>query len=367
MKQRIKIVCCVTNDLTQDRRMHRICTSLSIAGYDVTLVGRKKHSSKQLATFPFSTHRLTISHQQGPLFYWSYNQALTTYLLQTKPHIIYAVDTDTLLGAGRAVGKLQCKFIYDAHEYFTEVPELEGKHIKKAIWKAVERKYIPQTHLRFTVAQGLADVLERIHGAAFFVVRNTPTKPLVRHLNTSKSTKTILYQGVLNKGRGLTEMIAAMQMLDDHSIQLKIVGGGDIELALQEQASKSSAASRIHFMGWQTGPELEKSTQEAWLGINLLDAKSLNYRYSLANKFFDYMHAGIPSINMDLPEYRKIISAHKVGLLLGDLQPATIATAINSLDDKCYLSMVDAASLAAEKYCWQADEEVLLAKVAQLS
>jgi len=43
-----KIASLVTNDLHQDQRMNRICTALADAGYEVTLIGRKRKTSNQL-------------------------------------------------------------------------------------------------------------------------------------------------------------------------------------------------------------------------------------------------------------------------------------------------------------------------------
>lgn len=56
-------------------------------------------------------------------------------------------------------------------------------------------------------------------------------------------------------------------------------------------------------------------------GINLLTDEGLSYRYSLANKFFDYVHAGIPQICIAFPEYKKLNVEHEVALLTNLEQP----------------------------------------------
>ena len=45
-----KIYCTVTNDLNQDQRMHRICSSMTQMGFDVTLVGRTKSNALPLTS-----------------------------------------------------------------------------------------------------------------------------------------------------------------------------------------------------------------------------------------------------------------------------------------------------------------------------
>ena len=67
------------------------------------------------------------------------------------------------------------------------------------------------------------------------IVRNVPycnTENRIS-INKNNSTKTILYQGSLNIGRGLEQLIDAMEFIDN--AELKIIGDGDITEQLQNQ------------------------------------------------------------------------------------------------------------------------------------
>src|SRR5689334_10089007 len=87
----------VTNDLTYDQRMHRICHSLAIAGYDVTLVGRRLKNSLPLEQKSFRQKRLRCFFNKGSWFYREYNIRLFLYLLFCKMDGICAIDLDTIL------------------------------------------------------------------------------------------------------------------------------------------------------------------------------------------------------------------------------------------------------------------------------
>lgn len=129
-----KIICTVTTDLVFDQRMRRICTSLSSAGYEVLLVGRKKKKSPELTNEKHSQHRIECWFEKGPLFYLEFNIRLFLYLINHKTDAVSSIDLDTILA-----GRLAClvkgyKQTYDAHEYFTEMEELaDRKLVKKSL------------------------------------------------------------------------------------------------------------------------------------------------------------------------------------------------------------------------------------------
>ena len=76
-----KIVCTVTTDLNYDQRMIRICSALADAGYEVTLVGRKRKHTKEFSDKPYKQVHLSGWFENGFLFYAEYNISLFFYLL----------------------------------------------------------------------------------------------------------------------------------------------------------------------------------------------------------------------------------------------------------------------------------------------
>ncbi|RYZ21730.1 MAG: glycosyltransferase, partial [Chitinophagaceae bacterium] len=87
-----RIVLTVTNDLTYDQRMQRICGTLAEAGYNVTLVGRRRRGSLPLRERNYAQKRLPCFFERGPLFYAFYNLRLFLYLLFLKTDGICAID-----------------------------------------------------------------------------------------------------------------------------------------------------------------------------------------------------------------------------------------------------------------------------------
>lgn len=358
------IICTVTNDLVYDQRMIRICTAMAEFGYRVTLVGREKSTSKPLVKRPFEQVRLKVSAEKGKLFYYQFHRALKRWLLTQKIDILYAVDLDTLLACAQIKEKQKTfKLVYDAHEYFTEVPELLGRPMVKKIWEKIANYGIPKADVCITVSETLGEVLSKKYDTTFHIIRNVPTIKPPPTPQKSKN-KILLYQGVLNKGRGIEASILAMHQIN---AQLWLIGMGDIEKELKTLVQKENLTQKVIFKGKIHPDKLAKITEQSWLGINLLEGESLNYYYSLANKFFDYMMAGVPSLNMNFPEYHRILTQNPMGLMLEEASPNAIAALVNQLltDNKQYQSIVAEANKSRLLYNWDI-EKIKLLEILQL-
>lgn len=350
-----KIVLFATTDLNTDQRLQRICSALVGEQIKVLLVGRKLKQSKALLKQNFQQKRWQCFFNKGILFYIEFNLRIFFFLRFKKFDIVTANDLDTVLGVylGTLFSKTQRYF--DAHEYFTEVPELQGKKIKKKLWQKVE-KLVVYFHKHYTVNKSLQQIFEEQLGVKFGVIQNVPQ--LKKENQTiNKKSKFILYQGALNKGRGLEQMIQAMVSID---MPLHIAGAGDIEQELKQLVEKLNLQEKVIFLGKLLPQELQKITPTAYIGINLLENNSLNYYYSLANKFFDYLHAEIPQICMDFPEYRNIQNEKEIGVLVKDLKAETLQSAIKKISNEIdYQKMKTNCKTLKAKYNWQNEVQKL--------
>jgi glycosyltransferase involved in cell wall biosynthesis len=166
---------------------------------------------------------------------------------------------------------------------------------------------------------------------------------------------------MVNPGRGLPEAVTAMIPLPHND--LLIVGDGPELQRIIDHADHVGVASRTHFTGLQPPDRLPAYTDSAWLGLNLLEADSPSYYYSLANKSLDYLQAGLPSIQMDFPEYRRINERYDCFLLLPRLDARLLADTIESLrrDPERYTRLRQNCLRAAKDLCWEREAPRLLA------
>lgn len=358
----MQIIATVTNDLITDQRMIRICTTLTEAGHQVRLVGRVLPNSTPLPYQPFSMTRIQCWFQKGPFFYLEYNIRLCLFLMLNPIDAINAIDLDTLPAVWLASRLRRKPFVFDAHEHFTEVPEVTNRRFVKTVWHQVGKLCIPDASAAYTVGPKLAELLASEYKAPFSTVKNVPLRNRAierKHLAFTEQPY-VFYQGALNIGRGLEQAIDAMQQIKD--LRFLIAGDGDIAAKLREQVKAASLEERIIFLGRLQPDALAAYTERAWLGLNLLEPLGLSYKYSLANKFFDYIQAGVPALCVDFPEYRDIVHQHEVAVLLPDILPNTIAQAIKHLqeNEKAHRTLRQACQHAAEEFCWERERENLL-------
>jgi len=373
-RQRVRLVLAATTDLSYDQRMQRTCGSLAAAGYEVVLVGWQRATSVPLGPQPYRQHRLRGFFQKGKLFYLEYNLRLLLYLLGQQADLWGCADLDAALPTWLRARLGGQPFAYDAHELFTEVPEVVHRPAVQRAWRWVERFIVPRAQLRYTVGPALAQVLEaRYPGCPFGVVRNVPLGPTeaaepiqvpIAPLAAPDGRPVLLYQGVLNVGRGLEALLAAMPQVP---ARLVLCGEGDLSGQLRQQAEALGllASGQVEFRGYVLPAELRRLTTQATVGIMLLENSGLSYYYSLANKFFDYVQAGIPQLCIDFPEYRALCQQYAVAELVPDLAPATLVAALGRLlpqgqPGAHYQRLAAACRQARQQWTWQHEQQVLL-------
>jgi glycosyltransferase involved in cell wall biosynthesis len=271
---------------------------------------------------------------------------------------ICAVDLDTILPCF-FISKLKgIKRIYDAHELFSEMKEVITRKPIKRIWLRIEKFAVPKFKNGYTVGEGIAYEFYKRYKVEYKTIRNLPIlKPL--NEQSEKNEKFILYQGAVNEARGFEYLIPALKWIDS---KLVICGDGNFMQKLKALIEEYALENKIELRGMMAPDELFKITQQAYIGVALSEKEGLNQFYGLPNKFFDYIHSGIPQITMNFPEYEKINKRYDVAVLVDDLSPKRIAEAVNNLlhDDVLYQRLVKNCMVARETLNWQNEERKLL-------
>lgn len=352
-----KIILTVTTDLSYDQRMRRICGTLARDGYDICLIGRKRPNSVPLIDRPYRQVRFRNLFDRGKLFYLEHNVRLFFHLLTHRFDVVCGADLDTILPCYLAAKIKGKPCVYDAHEIFTEIPELTGRPLVKKTWLRLESYVVPRIPFAYTVNESLVDIFRERYGASFQVIRNISRLRLP--VGNSRESGYLFYQGVLNKGRGLEALIQAMKTIDG---KLLLAGEGDLSGELRELVKSLDLEEKVVFLGFMKPEDLVPLMEGAAVATNLRAATALNDYYSLANKFFDYVHAGVPQITMRFPEYERVNKKYEVAILLDDLSVDGVRQAVLDLFTRKDLHerLKENCMRAREVYNWEREEPKLL-------
>lgn len=361
-----KAIVTVVNDLYSDRRVDKSCRELQQQGFDVTLLGRLLPDSPPMDERPYHTHRMSMLFHSGVLMYLELQIRLFFYLITHKGHFFWSNDLDTVLPC-LIVAKIRAvPVIQDSHEYFTGVPELQHNPRKRKLWKKLEQYCYPRVDELITVNESIAVLFRSEYKRAVHVIRNVPAtlnfgiEKSRQQLGIPEDKAMLLMQGAgINVERGGEELLQAMAAIDN--AVLFIIGSGDVIPKLKKMASEERLEDKIRFMERMPWKELMQYTLHADLGFSLDKPHSVNYKYSLPNKLFDYIHTRTPVIVSDVVEVRKIVKEYDIGLILPQVDAETISRAINDAltDSDRYKKWQENIKFAATQLNWEQERAVL--------
>ena len=354
----------VTNCICYDQRVMKMAETVSKLGCDITIIGRITEDCCGKEMIPFRTKRFRMIFKKGFLFYKFFNIRLFVFLLFHKYDILVSNDLDTLL-PNYIVSRIKgVPVVYDSHEYFTGVPELQDRPVVKWVWKSIEKAIFPKLKYVMTVSDPIASLYEKQYSVSPMVVRNFSKStdhivPFSREeLGINKDDLLLIIQGTgINMGRGAEELLGALKVLKN--VSLLVVGSGDVLDALKKQVNELDIGKRVKFVHRVSWEELMRYTISADIGVTLDKDFNDNYRFSLPNKLFDYISAGIPVLASDLPEVKKIITENDCGIIIDEVTIEKISASVISLKgDRVKLDKIRKNAVSASKSIrWDTESE----------
>jgi glycosyltransferase involved in cell wall biosynthesis len=310
-----------------------------------------------------------------------YRSRLTAALLATDPDILHAHDSDALDAVWRVARRLDIPFVYDAHELWLGQENRGRSALYHALFRAsywwLQRRAVPRAAAVLTVSQPIAERLERTYRVPVTLVPNYPVAgppPTPRDLRNliddrvPADTPIVLYLGNAQPGRGLEELITALAAVP--LAALVCLGVSDVPAPLAALAAEQQVADRVRFVPPVPTDEVIAWAASATVGIALNTPISENNRFSLPNKLFQSMAAGIPVLASDFPHVRAIVEASGAGICVDPTEPTAIADGLRRLlDDPDEATAMGARGATAirDRYNWGVAEQALLAAYARIA
>lgn len=297
--------------------------------------------------------------------------ALLINVVRQRPDVVHAHDVNTLPTAWLAARLSRARLVYDAHEISTSREGYTGLR-KLVAW--VEGALMPRAHGTITTTEARAKFFARAYGIGRPVVlQNRPRKQSVQggsrirdELGLMEPWPIVVYQGGVQQGRGLERLVRVAALVPN--AYFVFIGGGRLDANLRCIAAELGLEQRVRFIPTVALAELPDYTASASIGVQPIENTCLNHYTTDSNKLFEYVQAGLPVVASDLPEIRRVVREHDLGLLVPPGDTEALATALKTLvDDQAKRHFYAEQSLkAAAVLNWEEQEGELLALYARV-
>jgi len=351
----------VSNDLVADQRVMKMAEVYRDLGWDPVLVGRDLKGD--YADVGFAAHRIQLSWNRGPLFYLDLNLRFFLFLVRQKQlDLVVSNDTDTLLCARLAKLFKSFAWVYDSHEYFEGVPEIQDKPLVRKVWRWIENFSLPKVDLKITVSKAVSVLFQDRGFSNFEIVRNVPKQKMaLAKKRLPDGELHLLYPGMLNPGRGLDELLEAMAQLKEQPIHLTIMGEGSYASILHQKVRQLDLESRVSFTGKRPYQEVWERMHQCDLGIVLEKPMGLSFQAALPNKIFDFMQAGVPVLaGAGLPEVNAVLKEVPFGIQV-EVNASCIASELKGLlsNKQRLKELGEIGQKEAHRFTWEEESEIL--------
>lgn len=303
---------------------------------------------------------------KGFLFYFEYNLRLFFLLLFKKFDVYHANDLDTLLPMWIISSIRRKNLVYDTHEYFTGVPEIQNRLIVKKVWKSIEKLIFPRLKYVFTVNSSISNLYFKDYQIKPNVLRNLPSNITIQKIKSKNEIglpidkPVVILQGSgINVHRGSEELVEAIAIQE--RFFLCIVGTGDVIENLKTRCNDNDLKNKVLFVDPLPYQMMMQYTLNSDVGVSLDKNNNINYQFSLPNKIFDYSKAEIPFVSTNLIEIKKIVEQYHTGVLINSLKPEKI---LDALEKAIELSKSESYLKNIKKMnsdlIWEKESEVLM-------
>ncbi|MGI8948576.1 MAG: glycosyltransferase [Ornithinimicrobium sp.] len=294
------------------------------------------------------------------------------------PDVVHANDGNTLSPAWWISRRTGARVVYDAHELWRHRNVRTDRPVAPLVERLIESLVIRRADGVITVSPSIALWLQDAYALPIrpSLVRNIPRgqigalDPAVGRLRELASlgpeTQVIAYGGRITTSRGIEETLEALALLPDR-VHFVLLGYGepDYLALLHARIARLGVADRVHLIG-KVAPDLVATAlADADLSVVYVRPICLSYRFSLPNKLFESIHAGLPIAAADLPDTAAIVRERGVGEIFDVDSPVDMAATIARLlaDPQRYR---DAAAVAARELTWQHEERELIGLYAEV-
>jgi len=267
-------------------------------------------------------------------------------------------------------------YIYDAHDYYPLVfdtdnlsPFWRKRFLPLLVW--MDGLCVRHANAMVTVNQGIADLYHGQFNTDPVILRNSHDERLdlevengIRTaLSLSADDFLIVSIGHNKESLAMDSFLEAVRDSDER-VHVAFLGNGFGPVS--ERVAAMGLEGRVHFPGSVGAGEIVPFIKGADASVILYYPMTPDYEYSLPNKFFQSVAAGLPLLYPRLPEIERLAETHGLGISIDPKNADSIRKAIDTLlnDKDVRQKFSDNAQTARKALSW-AEEEATLGSIVE--
>ncbi|MGN6334387.1 MAG: glycosyltransferase [Motilibacteraceae bacterium] len=279
--------------------------------------------------------------------------------------VVHAHDFPVLPLATRLARRHGARLVYDAHEWWSgRLRAGRPTPVADARERRVERDLAARADAVLTVSPGIVERFAEAGVPGVHLVRNT--FPARAHGPVGSPPAGVVYAGRLGPGRDLETVLAAARRVP--GLPLTLVGPADQGwLGALEHAGRQNEGGDGGQGGLPPGArvlphvapdDVDALLQQAGVSLVTLEDSCENHRLALPNKLFQAARAGVPVVAADLPEIRRLVQGHHLGVLY---RPGDVSSLVEALTEvrARHAELVASTAAAAPLLGWETDATTL--------
>jgi len=310
-----------------NRVFNKMCRSLAQIGHEVHLVAVSKNNLDGKVIDGVKLHSIKPPKNRWKRFAKA-TPAIFSRALDISGDLYHFHDPEFLPYLILFRHKISKPFIYDIHEDYSAATF--SKNWVPIIFRVILSRIVDILEKRLIRSvDGLIvawpKIKERfLNHPKLVIINNYPYKDelFTYENNACKRQKGyFVYVGVLSKIRGILEIIRAVN-LGEGKFKLFLAGNWSPK-EFEYECRTEDGWKYCEYKGYLGREDIRQLFSRAQAGLIAFHPKP-NHLYSVPNKMFEYMSAGLPVIASDLPMQRKIVKEIGCGLIADSMSHIAI-------------------------------------------
>ena len=318
-----KIAIIFLGDFFFDARCINMAKSLLLANNEVTIICTYNEFVDNKNFDDIKFHNIKLQ-KTGLRKYIEFHNSVVQLLKHEKIDIIIAGDLYALSSATKFK---DAHIIYDCREIYTELAAHQSKPLYKKVSYWYEKYFLKYVNTILTTADSdeklLKQKYQNFKHLDWHKIYNYPihhsnsTKYNIKEkLNIPMNHTTIIYQGVIQKYRGINQLIKLVS--STNNITGIIIGDGEEKNHYVQQARSLQVLDKIKFISKVPYLELLNYTATCDIGWLVIEGHGISNQLAMPNKLFEYTLMGLPVISSPLKNMKNIVEKYNLGVVVDE-------------------------------------------------